>query len=77
MRVELLGLNMTVQHSDARVLDQLIYKWSHSRQVIASVLKDKYHDLAATGWTVTEVEIERDVKALFGGAFQAFLKRSL
>jgi hypothetical protein len=29
MRVELLGLSFTPQHSDARVLDQLIYKWSH------------------------------------------------
>ena len=77
MRVELLGLSMTAQHSDARVLDQLIYKWSHSRQIIASVLKDKYRDLTATGWVVTEAEVERDVQALFGGAFEAFLKRSL
>jgi hypothetical protein len=39
------------------------------------VLKDKYADLVATGWTVTEDEIARDVKNLFGGAFEAFLKR--
>ena len=77
MRLELLGLSMTAQHSDARVLDQLIYKWGHSRQVIAGALKDKYRDLAATGWEVTEAEIERDVQALFGGAFEAFLKRGL
>ena len=77
MRVELLGLSMTAQHSDARVLDQLIYKWSHSRRVIADVLKDKYRDLAATGWGITRHEIQRDVEALFGGAFEAFLKRSL
>ncbi len=75
MRLELLGLSMTPQHSDARVLDQLIYKWKHSRRVIADVLKDKYRDLAATGWHVTEAEISRDVQALFGGAFEAFLQR--
>jgi hypothetical protein len=75
MRLELLGLSITPQHSDARVLDQIIYKWTHSRVIIAKVLKEKYADLAATGWTVTEDEIARDVKNLFGGAFEAFLKR--
>src|SRR5688572_2253227 len=72
MRLELIGLSVTPQHSDARVLDQLIYKWQHSRQVIGRVLADKYCDLAATGWNVTEAEIERDVKNLFGGAFKRF-----
>jgi len=75
MRLELLGLSVTPQHSDARVLDQIIYKWTHSRAIIGKVLKDKYTDLVATGWTVTEDEITRDVKNLFGGAFEAFLKR--
>ena len=77
MRIEMLGLSMTVQHSDARVLDQLIYKWQHSRRIIADVLKDKYRDLAATGWITTRAEIERDVAALFGSSFEAFLQRSL
>ena len=77
MRIELLGLSMTAQHSDARVLDQLIYKWSHSRRVIADILKEKYHDLAETGWGVTPHEIQRDIDTLFGGAFEAFLKRGL
>jgi hypothetical protein len=72
MRVELLGLSFTPQHSDARVLDQLIYKWDHSRRIIGRVLADKYLDLTATGWEVTQSEIERDVKDLFGGAFQRF-----
>src|SRR5688572_7180729 len=72
MRLELVGLSVTPQHSDARVLDQLIYKWRHSRQIIAKVLADKYCDLADTGWKVTETEIRRDVKNLFGGAFARF-----
>ena len=29
LRVEMLGTSFTVQHSDARVLDQLVYKWAH------------------------------------------------
>jgi len=72
MRLELVGLSMTPQHSDARVLDQLIYKWRHSRHIIAKVLADKYCDLADTGWKVSEAEIRRDVKNLFGGAFSRF-----
>jgi hypothetical protein len=74
MRLELLGLSVTPQHSDARVLDQIIYKWDHSKQVIGRVLVDKYCDLAATGWQPTREEIERDVRDLFGGAFETFLK---
>jgi hypothetical protein len=74
MRLELLGLSMTPQHSDARVLDQLIYKWTHSRRIIGEVLVDKYTDLAATGWQVTQEEISRDVADLFGGSFQQFIK---
>ena len=75
MRLELLGLSLTPQHSDARVLDQLIYKWQHSRKLITRVLQDKYADLAQTGWVVSKAEVERDVRQLFGGAFEAFCGR--
>lgn len=73
MRFELLGLSFTPQHSDARVLDQLIYKWAHSKTIIAQVLAEKYADIAATGWKVTEDEIRRDVAGLFGGNFWRFV----
>jgi len=72
MRLELIGLSVTPQHSDARVLDQLIYKWRHSRRIITDVLVEKYCDLAETGWEVTDEEIQRDAKNLFGGAFERF-----
>ncbi|MHB1001197.1 MAG: glucuronate isomerase [Armatimonadota bacterium] len=75
MRLELLGTSMIPQHSDARVLDQLVYKWDHSRKIIAGVLVDKYIDLAETGWKVTREEIDRDVADLFGGNFWSFLMR--
>jgi hypothetical protein len=76
MRLELVGLSVTPQHSDARVLDQIVYKWDHSRQVIGKVLADKYADLAKTGWEPTSAEIKRDVEDLFGGAFERFCGRS-
>jgi hypothetical protein len=72
MRLELIGLSVTPQHSDARVLDQIIYKWTHSKQIISRVLVEKYEALAATGWQPTRAEIERDVKDLLGGAFERF-----
>ncbi|MDF2658386.1 MAG: hypothetical protein K0Q94_1177 [Paenibacillus sp.] len=73
MRFELLGTSVTPQHSDCRVLDQLLYKWDHSREIIANVLTDKYADLLETGWKVKKKEIRRDVSDLFGGAFWRFL----
>jgi hypothetical protein len=67
MRVELLGTTFIPQHSDARVLEQLVYKWDHSRTIIGNVLADKYADLAAAGWVATEAEIRRDVKQMLDG----------
>ena len=72
MRLELLGLSFTPQHSDARVLDQLVYKWAHFRPRLAEVLADKYADLVEVGWRVTRQSIERDVGDLLGGAFERF-----
>ena len=75
MRTELLGLSFTPQHSDARVMDQIIYKWGHSRKIITKVLAEKYSDLAATGWEVSDAELKRDVEDLFGGAFEKFIAK--
>lgn len=74
MRMELVGLSVVPQHSDARVLEQVIYKWDHSRAVIANVLADKYADLVQTGWVAREDEIERDVEALLDANFWEFLR---
>src|SRR6201996_6121037 len=59
MRMELLGTSFTPQHSDARVLDQLIYKWDHSRQIVAKVLTEKFSDLARAGWNVTPAQVKQ------------------
>ena len=75
MRLELLGLSFTAQHSDARVLEQLIYKFDHARHVLAHVLADRYAGLAATGWEPAEAEVRRDVHELLGGGFERFCQR--
>lgn len=77
MRLELLGPSIIPQHSDARVLDQVIYKWKHSREVIAKVLRHKYADLVEAGWSVSEDEIKRDAEQLLGGNFWRFLNLTL
>jgi hypothetical protein len=77
MRMELLGPSFIPQHSDARILDQIIYKWDHSRQIIGKVLKDKFTDIAASGWPVTRDEINRSAAQLLSTNFQTFLTSSL
>ena len=76
IRVELLGTTFIPQHSDARVLEQLLYKWDHSRELISRVLVEKYDDLAATGWTPSEQEIRRDVALMLHENFENFLSTS-
>lgn len=76
MRLELLGLSFIPQHSDARVLDQLIYKWTHSREIIGKVLGAKYDDLARTGWKSAEKEVRRDLEMLFGGGLLLLKNRT-
>ncbi len=75
MRLELLGSSFIPQHSDARVLDQLIYKWAHSREVIGRVLADKYEALAAAGRSITEADIAQDAHRLFAKNYLDFLAR--
>lgn len=75
MRLELLGLSVVPQHSDARVLDQLIYKWKHSKEMIADILVEKYADVLRTGWTLEEAEIRRDVADLLRNNFWRFVGR--
>ena len=77
MRVEMLGSAFTAQHSDARVIDQLIYKWSHSRAVIADVLTTEYEKTSNAGWRTTREEIRRDIWRMLGGSYCEFMKKSL
>ncbi len=72
-RFELLGTSFIPQHSDARILDQLIYKWQHSRRLIADALFESYAALWHDGRRVTRAEIERDAKKLFSGNFRKWI----
>jgi hypothetical protein len=72
-RIELLGTSFIPQHSDARILEQLVYKWKHSRRCIAESLAASYERLLESGRAVTRAEIERDVERLFSGNFRAWV----
>ncbi len=77
MRMELLGTSFIPQHSDARILDQVIYKWDHSRQIIAKVMKDKFIDIANSGWPVTLDEVKKTAEGFLSANFQRFLETTL
>jgi hypothetical protein len=69
-RIEMLGTSFIPQHSDARVLEQVIYKWRNMRRVLAKVLTDSYRLLDADGRGVTLHDIQRDVNRLFRRNFE-------
>lgn len=73
MRVELLGTSHIPHHSDVRVMEQVLPKWSHARHITADVLTDKYCALEELGWKVTDAEIARDCADMFGRNFWRFL----
>lgn len=77
IRLEWLGTSFIAQHSDCRVLEQLISKWAHSKTVISEVLVNKYGDLYDMGYIVTEDQILKDVSNLFGENFWSFLNKTL
>jgi hypothetical protein len=72
-RFELLGQSFIPQHSDARVLEQLIYKWKHARRQIGDALSVSYEQLLQNGRAVTREEIARDLTRLFSGNFNEWI----
>jgi hypothetical protein len=74
-RLEMLGASFIPQHSDARVLEQLLYKWSHARRQVANALADQYAAVIEDGRPVTLAEMSRDVTRLFTGNFQRWTAR--
>ncbi len=69
-RMEMLGTSFIPQHSDARVLEQVIYKWRNTRRTMAPILTNAYRLLLSDGREVSRKEIERDVNRLFRSNFE-------
>merc|ERR1712087_531080 len=77
MRLEMMHTGFTAQHSDSRILDQLVYKWTHSRRIIAEMLLKQYTLLEQVGWPISLEDIQRDAHRLLGGAYEEFLAKDL
>jgi hypothetical protein len=73
-RLEMLGTSMIPQHSDCRILEQLIYKWTHSRRVIADILFNQYMELTLDGFPLTQRHIQRDVEKMFSKNFKKLVR---
>ena len=69
-RIEMLGTSFIPQHSDARVLEQVIYKWQNTRRTLAPILANAYQLLHADGAEITRQMILRDVNRLFRTNFE-------
>jgi hypothetical protein len=74
-RLEMLGTSFIPQHSDARVLEQVIYKWRNTRRTLAPILADKYDLLSRDGRPIAEEDIRRDVTRLFRTNFEKFTEQ--
>jgi hypothetical protein len=73
-RLEMLGTSFIPQHSDARVLEQVIYKWRNTRRTLTPILANTYNLLAEDGRPVTREDIRRDITRLFRGNFEQFTR---
>jgi hypothetical protein len=74
-RFEMLGTSFIPQHSDARVLEQVIYKWRNTREILARILTDTYRLLEADGRGITSLDIQRDINRLFRANFEQWTGR--
>eukprot|EP00968_Pinguiococcus_pyrenoidosus_P010299 scaffold803_cov310-Pinguiococcus_pyrenoidosus.AAC.212 len=78
LRLELLGPNFTAQHSDCRVLEQLLYKWDHSRVILAKAMIEQVEDVAKTGWPFTRRDLRHLAHRIMGGgAYEDFMAKKL
>jgi hypothetical protein len=75
-RIEMIGASFIPQHSDSRVLEQLIYKWKNTRRTMTPILANAYRLLAEDGRPVTLADIEQDVTRLFRTNFKRWVQSS-
>jgi hypothetical protein len=71
-RLEMLGASFIPQHSDARILEQVIYKWRNTRRTLAPILANAYRLLAEDGRPVRRSDIRSDITRLFRSNFERF-----
>ena len=73
MRIDMLGFSFIPQHSDARVSDQLIYKWNHFKKILHPILLEYYQDLLDKNFPISENVLQRDINNLLSGNAKNYL----
>jgi hypothetical protein len=73
-RIEMLGASFIPQHSDARVLEQVIYKWQNTRTILARILANTYRLLSNDGRGIRRQDIQRDVTRFFRSNFEKWTR---
>lgn len=73
MRIDMLGFSFIPQHSDARVSDQLIYKWNHFKKILHPILLEYYKDLLDKNFPISENILQRDINNLLSGNAKNYL----
>ena len=63
-KINLLGYNFIAQHSDARVYEQLIYKWINFKEILIDVLYEKYNFLQDDGYVLSRTQIIKDISKI-------------
>ncbi len=76
-RIEMLGPTFIAQHSDARVLEQLIYKWHNARSIVGSAYAKSAARLSSSGYTISSEAVMRDADLLFQRNFTSLCARGL
>jgi hypothetical protein len=72
-RIEMLGTSFIPQHSDARVLEQVIYKWRNTRRTLTPILTNTFQLLTEDGGIVTREQITQSIRRLFRTNFENFV----
>ena len=74
-RLEMLGTSFIPQHSDARILEQLIYKWRNTRRTLAPILAKTCELAVEDGRPITHCDIHQIVAHLFRTNFERWTGR--
>ena len=74
-RIEMLGTSFIAQHSDARVLEQLIYKWRNTRRTLTPTLARSFQLASEDGYAVTRQDMRRDIERLLRSNFEQWITK--
>jgi hypothetical protein len=76
MRMNLLGNVFIPQHSDARVLEHLVYKWRHTNQLFKDILFDYFKFLFDIGYELSRENIENSIDNFYNGEVRKLIEEN-